>query len=472
MKKNVLIIGAGISGEIIGREVNNNLKYNLIGYLDDDPYKKEVLLNEKPIFGNTSFVQEVIVKNNIHLVIISIPSAEGKTIKEILKKLMSTDVQVQIVPGYFNILEQDIKIDYPIRDIDVSDILGRRQTKLDITSISSYISSKRILITGAGGSIGRELVKLVASVNPNYIILLGRGENSIFQTEKEVNHLYPTVKVIPSIVNICNYSSLEDVFRKYEPQVVFHAAAHKHVNLMESHVKEAFRNNVLGSKNLMQLSHKYNVEKFVLISTDKAVQPSSVMGLTKRISELLMSYYAKLSKTIFCAVRFGNVLGSRGSVLPLFKEQIMRGGPVTITHKDVVRYFMTIPEASQLVIQAGALAQGREIFILNMGEPVKIYELAKLLIHIYRPNIGKDIQINFIGLRPGEKLVEKLWTPSEEVKTSKHKDIFVVYPELVGSDFLSLIEYCKNNLENLSEPNINKLLFEMIKSPSSEAILI
>ncbi len=465
MKPNILIIGAGISGEIIGREIIESEKAVLIGYLDDDAQKKGLQLNNKPIFGNTALLPYIVNDKTINRVIISIPSAEGKTIKEILKKLLSTNVKIQIVPGYYHILEQDMKIDYPIRDIDVSDLLGKPQAKLDIPIIASYLTSKTILVTGAGGSIGSELCRLIASVKPNKMLLLGRGENSIFQIHNEVKQLYPQIETIPVIANICNYHDMEEVFSEHKPHVVFHAAAHKHVNLMEQRVKEAYRNNVMGSKNLMVLAKNHEVERFVLISTDKAVRPKSVMGASKRICELMMSYYANESKTVFCAVRFGNVLGSRGSVLPLFKEQIKKGGPVTVTHKDVVRYFMTIPEASQLVLQAGGMAYGREIFILDMGEPILINELAKLLIQIYHPNPGKDVKIKYTQLRPGEKLVEELWTPSEEARTSKNKDIYMVYPKTIDHNFMRSVDYIYDHINKLKSEAFKKLLFDLIKSP-------
>lgn len=468
MYKNILIIGAGISGEIIGRELENSNNINLIGYLDDEQAKEGAVLNNKPIFGPTSLLPEILEEYDIHQVIISIPSAEGKKIKEIIKRILPKDIQIQIVPGFYNILEQDIKIDYPIRDVDVSDLLGRPQAKLNISGISSYLTGKRVLVTGAGGSIGKELTKLIASVKPESLILLGRGENSIFEVLNEIRYHYPELNCYYSITNIIDHKELENVFDKYQPQVVFHAAAHKHVHFMENHVKEAFKNNVLGSLNLMKLSWKYQVERFVLISTDKAVRPKNIMGLTKRITELLMSHYALKSNTVFCAVRFGNVLGSRGSVLPLFRKQIERGGPLTVTHKDVVRYFMTIPEASQLVLQAGAMAKGNEIFILNMGEPIRIYDLAKLLIQLYRPNPNKNVDIKIIGLRPGEKLEEELWTPNEEAQSSENKDIFIVYPGVFNNDITSIVKNIEEKLDLLSEKELRKTLYQIVEQGSIE----
>ncbi|MDH5681092.1 MAG: polysaccharide biosynthesis protein, partial [Spirochaetota bacterium] len=318
MNKNILIFGAGISGEIIGREILEGGEDRLVGYVDDDPAKKNKELNGLPILGDSSTLTSIISKHRIHEVILSMPSAKGVAIKKILKKIIHTGVQIQMVPGYYDIFDQDTKIDYPIRDVDVSDFLGRPQVDLNLSQINSYLHGKTVLVTGAGGSIGGELCKLIASCQPGKLVLAGRGENSLFSVMNELKYLYPKAKYSLEIVNITNYSFLEEVFKRHKPNIVIHAAAHKHVNLMENCVKEVFYNNVLGSQNVMKLCRSWNTEKFVLISSDKAVKPSNVMGLTKRIAELIMTYYASTCQTIFSAVRFGNVLGSRGSVLPLF----------------------------------------------------------------------------------------------------------------------------------------------------------
>ncbi len=463
---NLLIIGAGVSGNIIGQEIIKSNNANLVGYIDDDENKHNLKLNGKPIFGSTSILIDIINKYNINKAIISMPSSEGKVIKSILNKLIKKDIQIQIVPGYFNILKQDIEISYPIRDVDIPELLGRPKTEIDVNIISPYISHKRVLITGAGGSIGSELSKLIAGLNPKELIVLGRGENSIHLIYDEVKYYYPNIKISPVIANITNYNRLYDIFKKYKPHVVFHAAAHKHVNFMEVNIKEAFINNVMGSKNLLMLSKEFNVERFVLISTDKAVRPKNIMGITKRICELMMSYYSQNSNTIFCSVRFGNVLGSRGSVLPIFRRQIQRGGPVTVTHKDVVRYFMTIPEASQLVLQAGGMAKANEIFILNMGEPIQIYELAKLLIQLYNSNIKKDVDIKIIGLRPGEKLKEELWTKYEKAKQSEYKDIYVIQSDYVKKDLLETISHIDKNINIIKDIELKSMLIKAVESIS------
>ncbi len=468
MKKNVLIVGAGISGEIIGREIQD--KVNLLGYLDDNPAKKGKILNGKPIIGDLTLIPEILDQLSIHQIILSIPSADRKIIKNIISKIINTNIQVKIVPGYYHILDQDIKIDYPIRDVDVTDLLGRPQVQLDINSIAHYLNNKVVLVTGAGGSIGSELCKLIASVKPQKLILLGRGENSIFNIYNELKILFPNLETIYSITNITNYHSLEEVFKKYMPQVVFHAAAHKHVVLMENHPKEAFENNVIGSQNVMSLSDKWNIERFIMISTDKAVEPSSVMGATKRISENIMNLYNDISNTTFCAVRFGNVLGSRGSVLPHFKDQILRGGPVTVTHPDVVRYFMTIPEACQLVLQAGSMANGGEIYVLNMGEPVKIYDLAKFMIQLYSPNINKDIEIIFTGLRQGEKLTEELSSSQEDTRTTYFKDIFVIKSQEVNKSYLNHVNNLKIKINSISDEVFKDELFDLAQQNSQESI--
>ncbi|HBR35343.1 MAG TPA: polysaccharide biosynthesis protein, partial [Firmicutes bacterium] len=329
--------------------------------------------------------------------------------REIVGITKETGLPVRILPGLLALDSEKVTLDQ-IREVRIEDLLGRDPVKLQLGEIAGYLKGERVLITGAGGSIGSELCRQVARFEPEVLLLLGRGENSIYEINQELAERFPSLPKNPIIADVRDRAALELVFREYSPTVVFHAAAHKHVPLMESAPDEAVKNNVFGTKNVAELADKYQAKRFVLISTDKAVNPTSVMGATKRIAEMIIQQMAKKSKTKFCAVRFGNVLGSRGSVIPLFQHQIALGGPVTVTHPEMVRFFMTIPEAVSLVIQAGAMGEWGEIFILDMGEPVKIVDLARDLIRLSGLEPGKDIQIEFNGIRPGEKLYEEILT--------------------------------------------------------------
>ena len=331
---------------------------------------------------------------------------------------------------------------FPNRDVQVEDLLGREPVRVDLAEVAAYLTGKRILITGAGGSIGSELCRQVAKFNPDSLIMLGRGENSIYEIGVEMEENFPKLKMYQVIADIRDRQNIKKVFDQFRPHVVFHAAAHKHVPLMEDWPDEAFKNNVLGTRNVALESHEHRCEHFVLISTDKAIKPSSVMGATKRVAEMIIRNLSEKSATKFVAVRFGNVLGSRGSVVPLFKHQIERGGPITITHPDMKRYFMTIPEAAQLVIQAGAMGNGGEVFVLDMGEPVRIVELAENLIRLSGLTPGKDIQIAFTGARAGEKLFEQLLSSEEGSTATKHARIFVAsLPNNIPPDFLDYLDH-------------------------------
>jgi len=427
--KRVLIIGGGDAGAIIIKEMRNHpeLKYIPAAVIDDDELKKGMKLNGVPIIGGREKIGQAVKDYNIDEIIIAIPSAAKKSINEIYNECSKTDCKVKILPSVSDLIDESVAIQ-KIRDVDIEDLLGRDPIKLENDEIDTYIKDHVVLVTGGGGSIGSELCRQIASFKPKQLIILDNYENNLYEIQNELLYKHPDLNLVSIIANIREKPRLEYVFMKYKPQIVFHAAAHKHVPLMESNPTEAVKNNVFGTMNVAECSDRFGVKRFVLISTDKAVNPTNIMGATKRIAEMIIQAFDKYSKTEYVAVRFGNVLGSNGSVIPLFKKQIEQGGPVTVTHPEVIRYFMTIPEAVQLVLQAGAMANGGEIFVLDMGEPVKIYDLARNLIKLSGFEPDEDIKIVFTGLRPGEKLYEELLMAEEGLKGTKHDKIFVAKP--------------------------------------------
>jgi len=422
----VLIIGAGDAGAMIAREINHRYAgtKQLIGFIDDDHYKNKQRLFGVQVLGNRQDIKRIVNEQNIDEIIIAMPSAGGGIIREIIQECKPTKCALKILPGIYELIDGNVTVQQ-LRKVEVEDLLGRDAVKLDVEEIAIYLKDKRVLVTGAGGSIGSELCRQIAKISPSSLILLGKGENSIYEINSELREKYKNLNIQPIIADVRDKERIHAIFAEFEPQVVFHAAAHKHVPLMESQPMEAVRNNIFGTKTVAEAADRFGAEAFVMISTDKAVNPTSVMGATKRVAELVIQNLSKLSQTKFVAVRFGNVLGSRGSVIPLFKKQIAKGGPLTITHPDMTRYFMTIPEASQLVLQAGAIAKGGEVFVLDMGEPVKIVDMACDLIELSGLVPHKDIKIEFSGLRPGEKLFEELLTAEEGTASTKHKKIFV-----------------------------------------------
>ena len=428
-QKQVLIVGAGDAGVLAARELKNrNYRDGRpIGFIDDDRSKLKLQLLGIPVLGTRKDIVRIVKGHNIDEVIIAMPSASGDSVREIVQICEQSGVDLKIMPGVYDIISGDISVN-PIRQIQVEDLLGRDPVCVDLEEVAEYVAGETVFITGAGGSIGSEICRQIARFNPGKLVLLGHGENSIFEIEQELRAEHPGIDYITEILDIQDRQKVYLIFERYKPGVVFHAAAHKHVPLMERNPEEALKNNVIGSQNLAEAADKTRVKTFVSISTDKAVNPTSVMGATKRTVEMLIQSLDQRSQTKFVAVRFGNVLGSSGSVIPTFKRQIAKGGPVTVTHPDMVRYFMTIPEAAQLVIQAGAMAKGGEIFILDMGKPVKIVDLAKDLIRLsgFEPDV--DIKIQFTGIRPGEKLFEELLTAEEGITSTKHSRIFVAKP--------------------------------------------
>lgn len=434
--RKVLIVGAGEAGVMVVKELRRtNSEQYPVAFIDDDSKKQNYEVMGLPVIGTRKDIPKAVKQYKIDEIIVAIPSAARAEISDIIRICKGTGCQIKTLPAVHELINGKIAIN-KIRNVSVEDLLGRDPVKVDLNEIAGYLKGQAVLVTGAGGSIGSEISRQVASIEPGRLILLDHSENSIYDIELELRKTFPQLQLSAVIGDIKDENRLRDIFEQYRPDVVFHAAAHKHVPLMEDNPKEAVINNVFGTRNTAKCAHEYKAKRFVLISTDKAVNPTSVMGATKRIAEMIIQDLNDKSDTIFTAVRFGNVLGSRGSVIPLFKKQIEEGGPVTVTHPDMVRYFMTIPEAVQLVIQAGAYAKGGEIFILDMGQPVRIADLAYDLIRLSGLEPGKDIQIVYTGIRPGEKLFEELLSQEEGASATKHDRIYVGKPIKVSSDDL------------------------------------
>lgn len=444
---NVMIIGAGEATNVIMREIQNSsylANSNIACIIDDDRRKVGKYIRGVKVIGTRDKIKEAAKLYDIDEIIFAIPSASNEVKRDILNICKETDCTLKILPGVYQMVDGEINVN-SIRNVDVLDLLGRDPIEVDIESIMGYVKDKVIMVTGGGGSIGSELCRQLVSHKPKQLIIFDIYENNAYDIQQELKINYPDANVVTLIGSIRNVSRLESVFAQYKPDIVYHAAAHKHVPLMEVSPDEAVKNNVVGTWNVARMADKYGVKKFVMISTDKAVNPTNVMGATKRICEMIVQTYNEISKTDFVAVRFGNVLGSNGSVIPLFKRQIEAGGPVTVTDPNIIRYFMTIPEAVSLVLQAGAYAKGGEIFILDMGEPVKIDDLAKNLIRLSGYTLGVNMEIKYTGLRPGEKLYEELLMKEEGLQETDNKLIHIGKPiEFDKENFF-------NNLEKLKE---------------------
>jgi FlaA1/EpsC-like NDP-sugar epimerase len=423
--KKVVVIGAGDAGALVVKEMQKNRQMNLeiVGFLDDDPAKQKHTLLGVPVIGKLPDLAHVLDERPIDEVIIAIPSAPGRVVRLVADICRLKGVPFRTMPGIFELLGGKVSVSR-LREVDITDLLRREPIRLHDETIGATLANKTVLVTGAGGSIGRELCRQIARWTPGRLILLGHGENSIFETLLELGENFPNLDIRPLIADVRDAGRLAAIFAEYQPQVVFHAAAHKHVPLMEANPTEAITNNVLGTQNMVATATRFGVERFVLISTDKAVAPSNVYGATKRLAEMLVLDAARRTGKPFTVVRFGNVLGSRGSIIPKFKHQIAAGGPLTITHPDMERFFMTIPEAVYLVLQASAFGQGGEVFVLNMGKQVRILDLAEDLIRLSGLEPGRDIEITFTGIRPGEKLSEVLWDAGTPLEETAHPDIF------------------------------------------------
>ncbi|HML37453.1 MAG TPA: nucleoside-diphosphate sugar epimerase/dehydratase [Bacillota bacterium] len=425
----VMVVGAGDAGAAIIKDIKQHpdLGKSVVVAVDDNPNKLHQAIVGVKIAGGHEMIKQLARKYRVDEIIIAIPSANRKAIQTIVNECNKTRCKMKILPGISDLINEKVSIS-KLRDVDIEDLLGRDPVQVNLREISGYLEGKIVLVTGGGGSIGSELCRQIARFKPRKLIALDIYENCVFELSNEIKSVYPHLEFEVVIASVRSRQRMREVFVKYKPHVVFHAAAHKHVPLMESNPKDAVINNIIGTKNMIDLANEYAVENFVMISTDKAVNPTNVMGATKRVAEMILQEKSTHSRTSYSAVRFGNVLGSNGSVIPLFRKQIERGGPVTVTHEDITRYFMTIPEAVQLVIQAGAMATGGEIFILDMGDPVRIMDLAENVIRLsgYVPNV--DIDIKVTGLRPGEKLYEELLLDEEGLEKTAHNKIYVGHP--------------------------------------------
>lgn len=462
---NIMIIGAGEATNVLMREIANSRYLDnskVVAIIDDDPLKIGKFIRGVKVVGNRNNIKEYARYYEVDEIIFAIPSASTKTKREILNICKETPCNLKIIPGVYQMMDGEINVK-DIRNVDVTDLLGRDPINVDLESIMGYVSGKTVLVTGGGGSIGSELCRQLVKHGLKRLIIFDIYENSAYDIQQELKRDYPYADVVTLIGSVRNTSRLEWIFDNYRPDIIYHAAAHKHVPLMEDSPNEAVKNNVIGTLNVARMADKYNVKRFVMISTDKAVNPTNIMGATKRICEMIIQYFNEKSDTEFVAVRFGNVLGSNGSVIPLFKKQIEAGGPVTVTHPDIIRYFMTIPEAVSLVIQAGAYAKGGEIFILDMGEPVKIDDLAKNLIRLSGYTLGVDMEIKYTGLRPGEKLYEELLMDEEGLQDTANKLIHIGKPiEFDKEGFEDKLETIKEIAYSESEKDVREYIKEMV----------
>lgn len=427
--KRVIIVGAGDAGRVLLREIRESdyMDYTPVCFLDDDASKMGLTVDGVPIFGAVDRIREAVEHFSAQEVLVAIPSAPRVVLRSVLEKCCDSGLRIRTLPGIYQLATGEVQIS-ALRDVEISDLLGREQTKVNLDEIMEYIEGKVVLVTGGGGSIGSELCRQIASHRPKQLLILDIYENNAYEIQQELLRQHPDLPLVTLIASVRDAGKMEDVFRTYRPQIVFNAAAHKHVPLMETSPNEAVKNNVFGTLNVVRMADRHGVSRFVQISTDKAVRPTNIMGATKRLCEMIVQTYARRSKTEFVAVRFGNVLGSNGSVIPLFRQQIKEGGPVTVTHKDIIRYFMTISEAVSLVLQAGAYAKGGEIFVLDMGDPVRIYDLAENLIRLSGFEPGVDIEIKCTGLRPGEKLYEERLMAEEGLRTTPNGQISIAQP--------------------------------------------
>jgi FlaA1/EpsC-like NDP-sugar epimerase len=442
----VLVVGAGDAGAMLVRELAKPASGSrkAVGFVDDDPSKKGAVILGVKVVGNRKSIPDIVRSLNVDEIILAMPSAPAQVLKDTVRLCEGLGVRIRAIPRLLDMAGKAFSMQM-VRDIDIEDLLGRSEVKLDTERIKEYLHGKRVLVTGAGGSIGSEICRQVARFGPAQLIMLGHGENSIFTTRMGLSHDFPELACETVIADVRDSARIRDVFALWRPHVVFHAAAHKHVPLMEENMTEAIKTNIFGTLNVARASLIYEVERFVMISTDKAVNPTSMMGVSKRVAEMVVQSMSLTSKkTQFVSVRFGNVLGSSGSVVPIFREQIARGGPVTVTHPDMRRYFMTIREAVLLVLQAGTMGQGGEVFVLDMGEPVRIIDLAEQMIRLTGHTPYSDIPIIFSGVRPGEKLFEELLTAEEGTTATHHSQIFVAKQKPLSAEWF---EDCLRNLE-------------------------
>ena len=464
-KKWILVIGAGDAGAMVVREMLKNPQLNMIpiGFLDDDPAKQGSKIHGIPVLAPLAKIGTILDLRHVDEVVVAIPSASGKVVRKVIEVCRQRNIAFRTMPGIYELLGGAVSVSR-LRDVDIADLLRREPVKIETEALGEVLGERVVMVTGAGGSIGRELCRQIAQVNPKRLLILGHGENSIFSALLDIKEGFPSLEIVPLIADVRDLPRLEVVFDRWKPEVVFHTAAHKHVPLMESNVEEATTNNILGTCNIVKVALANDVQRLVMISTDKAIRPVSIMGATKRVAEMQVLDAARRYGRAFTVVRFGNVLGSRGSVVPRFKRQIASGGPITVTHPDMKRYFMTIPEAVHLVLQASAMSTGGENYILDMGQPVRIVDLAEDLIRLSGLEPGKDIEIVFTGIRPGEKLTEDLWEKGFAYSPTIHPDINRVdSEEMLSSDKLAELVETLVTLAREGKPEaIQKLLSETI----------
>lgn len=462
---NVLLVGAGTAGHLVINEIKENpqMKKRVIGILDDDKNKVGRKIHNIKILGTTDDVKKIVEEYDVDEIIIAMANITKEEKKIVIEKCQKTKCKLKILPGIYEIIDGKVDIK-KIRDVDIEDLLGREPIRTNLKEISDYVENKVVLVTGGGGSIGSELCRQISAFKPKHLIIVDNYENNAYAIQQELIRKYGDKLNLSTIIaSIREEVRMEEIFKTYRPEVVFHAAAHKHVPLMEKSPSEAIKNNIFGTCKVASLADKYEVKKFVLISTDKAVNPTNIMGATKRAAEMIIQTLNEKSKTEYVAVRFGNVLGSNGSVIPLFKKQILDGGPVTVTHPDIIRYFMTIPEAVGLVIQAGAMAKGGEIFVLDMGDPVKIVDLAENLIRLSGFEPGVDMKIKYTGLRPGEKLYEELLMSEEGLTSTVNKKIFIGKPIDFSSENVEKhLEVLKKIVDNEEVDMIDSVMREFV----------
>ena len=460
----VLIVGAGEAGNMIVRELfkRPELKKMPVGVVDDDKNKQGKCVYDVPVLGTIDDVEQIVKNHCIDEIIICIANINPKRKREIINICKQTDAKIKTIPGIYEIIDGKVNIT-KVRDVQIEDLLGREPIKMNLDDMNGIIKNKIIMVTGGGGSIGSELCRQIVKYEPKQLVLIDIYENNAYDIQQEIKRHFPEIDLKVLIASVRDEHKMEKIFEQYKPEIVFHAAAHKHVPLMEDSPCEAIKNNVFGTQNVVNLSDKYNVKKFVLISTDKAVNPTNIMGATKRCCEMIVQTKNKTSKTEFVAVRFGNVLGSNGSVVPLFKKQIEEGGPVTVTHEEVTRFFMTIPEAVSLVLQASAMAKGGEIFVLDMGEPVKIIDLARNLIKLsgFEPNV--DIKIEVTGLRPGEKLYEEVLMDEEGLQKTSNNQIRIGRPiEIDEAEFKKELNILKRVADNDQDEKVDLIMKSIV----------
>lgn len=463
IEKKILIIGSGATATLIATEIKNHASSygQVVGFIDEDANKLNKTIAGVKVLGNNYDIGSIVHKFNVNEIIIATPTADPTTLRMIISECKRTAAKVRIVPGIRELIDGQVSLS-KIRDVEIEDLLGRETVNLNIREVVSYLEGKIIMVTGGGGSIGSELCRQIARFNPGKLIILDNYENNAYEIQNElINDYENKLNLDVIIASVRDRDDVFSIIEVYHPDVIFHAAAHKHVPLMERSPWEAIKNNVFGTKNVAEAAHEFGVDRFVMVSTDKAVNPTNIMGASKRICEMIIQGLARQSKTKFTAVRFGNVLGSNGSVVPLFKKQIKEGGPVTVTHKEIIRYFMTIPEAAQLVIQSGAIAKGGEIFVLDMGQPVKIFDLAVDLIKLSGLKLNEDIEIEIIGLRPGEKLYEELLMDEEGLKETCFEKIRVGKP---GDIDYTLLKKSLEELRPFLKSSNRKALINMVKN--------